>query len=98
MIHHVVSFRWKEGVDQAHVQSVATALRRLPSAIPELAGYACGSDLGLAAANHDFAVAAQFASLEDYVVYRDHPEHQEIIRSLIAPFVSERCAVQFSSS
>jgi hypothetical protein len=98
MIHHVVSFRWKEGVDQAHVESVATALRRLPSVIPELAAYACGNDLGLAVANYEFAVAAQFASLEDYLVYRDHPEHQEIIRSLIAPFVSERCAVQFSSS
>jgi hypothetical protein len=98
MIHHVVTFRWKEGVDQAHVESVATALRRLPSVIPELAGYACGIDLGLAATNFEFAVAAQFANLEDYIVYRDHPEHQEIIRSLIAPFVSERCAVQFASS
>ncbi|MEI8241529.1 MAG: Dabb family protein [Actinomycetota bacterium] len=98
MIHHVVTFRWKEGVDATHVESVATALRRLPSIIPELAGYACGTDLGLAPTNFEFAVTAQFASLEDYLVYRDHPEHQAIIQSLIAPFVSERCAVQFSAS
>jgi hypothetical protein len=98
MIHHVVTIRWKEGVDPAHAEAVATALRALPSIIPELASYACGADLALAPTNFDFAVAAQFVSVEDYVVYRDHPEHQEIIRSLIAPFVSERCAVQFASS
>jgi hypothetical protein len=97
MIHHVVTIRWKEGVDPAHGEAVATALRALPSIIPELASYACGSDLALAATNFDFAVAAQFASVEDYVVYRDHPEHHAIIQSMIAPFMSERCAVQFSS-
>jgi hypothetical protein len=98
MIHHVVTFRWNEGVDEAHVESVATALRRLPSLISELAAYACGSDLGLAPTNSEFAVAAQFATVDDYAVYRDHPEHQAIIQALIAPYVSERHAVQFASS
>ena len=59
MIHHVVTFRWKEGVDATHVEAVATALRRLPSIIPELAAYACGSDLALSPTNFEFAVAAQ---------------------------------------
>ena len=97
MIHHVVTFRWKDGVDAAHVQSVIDALNTLPAAIPQLVAYACGADLGLAPTNFEFAVAAQFASLDDYVVYRDHPEHLAIIVSLIAPFVSERCAVQFEA-
>jgi len=97
MIHHVVTIRWKEGVDAAHGEAVADALRALPSLIPELAAYACGPDLGLAPTNVHFSVAAQFASVDDYVVYRDHPEHQAIIQRLIAPFVSERFAVQFSS-
>jgi hypothetical protein len=95
MIHHVVTFRWKDGVDDAHVQSVIAELNRLPSLIPEVVAYACGSDLGLAATNYQFAVAAQFASIEDYLVYRDHPEHQAMLTSLVGPFVTERCAVQF---
>ena len=57
MIHHVVTFRWKEGVDPSHADTVAAALRRLPGLIPEIAEYACGPDLALAPTTLDFAVA-----------------------------------------
>jgi len=96
MIRHVVMFRWKAGVDDAHVQATADALRALPAQIPEILSYRCGPDLGVAATNFDFAVTAQFAGTDEFVTYRDHPAHQAVVQALIVPFVDERCAVQFS--
>lgn len=95
MIHHVVMFRWKDGVDDAHVQATAAALRALPGQIPEIVSYSCGPDLGVAETNFDFAVSAQFADVEGFVTYRDHPAHQAVVQQMISPFVAERCAVQF---
>jgi hypothetical protein len=96
MIRHVVMFRWKEGVDDAHVQATARALRALEGQIPEILSYSCGPDLGVAATNYDFAVSAQFAGTDEFVTYRDHPAHQAVVQTLIVPFAVERCAVQFS--
>ncbi len=96
MIRHVVMFRWKEGVDDAHVQATAEALRALPGQIPEILSYSCGSDVGIAATNFDFAVSALFAGTDEFVTYRDHPAHQAVVQTLIGPHVTERCAVQFS--
>lgn len=96
MIRHVVMFRWKEGVDDAHVRATAEALNALPGQIPEILSYTCGPDLGVAATNFDFAVSAQFEGVDEFVTYRDHPAHQAVVQTLIGPFVDERCAVQFS--
>ncbi|WP_421121833.1 Dabb family protein [Aquihabitans daechungensis] len=46
-------------------------------------------------ASWDFAVCADFASTADFLTYRDHPEHQARIRSLVEPITAERVAVQF---
>ena len=94
----MVMFRWKEGVDDAHVEAIAVALGRLPGLIPEIVTYTVGRDHGLAATNFDFGVSGQFVSVDDFVRYRDHPEHQAVVQSLIAPFVSERCWLQFEES
>ncbi len=96
MIRHVVLFRWKAGVDDAHVEATKAALGRLPGLIPQLVSYSYGADLGTAPTTLDFAVTAQFATIDDFVVYRDHPEHQAFVADYVAPFVDERCAVQFT--
>jgi hypothetical protein len=38
---------------------------------------------------------ADFADAESYVAYRDHPEHVEVIKTVIAPIARSRTAVQF---
>ena len=98
MIQHVVMLRWREGVDAAHAAATADALRRLPALIPQIVDYRCGPDVGISGGNFDFAVSARFASVADFVAYRDHPEHQAVVQSLIGPFIAERTAVQFDEA
>ena len=47
--------------------------------------------------NFDFVVVADFASADDYLVYRDHPLHRALISERIAAHVAERAAVQFDT-
>jgi len=96
MIRHVVMFRWKPEVDAAHVAATEAALSRLPGLIPVIRSYSYGADVRIVDTNFDFAVTAQFDSADDFVVYRDHPDHQAFVQQYVGPFVDQRCAVQFS--
>ena len=96
-MRHVVCFRFKAGTTPDQVSALADGLRELPALIPEIADYRVGPDLGLNPTSWDFAVTADFESSEDFLVYRDHPEHQARIASLVVPITEERVAVQFAT-
>jgi hypothetical protein len=96
MIHHNVMFRFDESVTADQIAAIASALDALPSAIPEIAAYRHGRDLGVAPTNFAYAISADFASLDDFITYRDHPEHQRFIAEHITGKVSDRAAVQFA--
>ena len=95
MIRHVVIFEWNDDVDDAHVAAVAAGLDRLAATLPTVGEYRHGSDLGLAEGNADYVIVGDFDSLEDYVAYRDHPDHRAFIADLIAGRVKHRSAVQY---
>lgn len=96
MIRHVVLFTWKPGTTAEQIAAVEAGLHRLRAAIPEIQDYRFGADVGINEGNHDFAVAADFASVDDYLVYRDHPVHQRLIAELIRPLLAGRAAVQYA--
>lgn len=94
-VKHVVLFRWKEGVTPDHVAAARRALDELPNLIPQIKSYSFGPNLGINPGTYDFAVVAEFDSTDDYLVYRDHPDHKAFIAAYTADFVSERAAIQF---
>jgi len=95
MFRHVVLLRWVDTASAADRDAVREALLGLPAAIPEIRSYQIGEDAGLAAAgNSDLAIVADFDTVDDYVVYRDHPVHQDVIARLIRPILESRAAVQ----
>jgi len=94
MFRHVVMFTFAEGTTDAQIDAVLQGLAGLPVAIPEIRKYSYGRDAGLAAGNFSVAVVAEFANEADYLVYRDHPDHQAVIRERIQPILADRAAVQ----
>jgi hypothetical protein len=92
---HVVMFTWISGATQEQKAAVAERLSELPGVIPEIQTYKIGGDVGINEGNYDFAVVADFADRESYLVYRDHPYHREIIAETISPIVADRAAVQY---
>jgi hypothetical protein len=95
-IRHVSVLTWREGTPVASIAAVSDALATLPAQIPELRDYRFGPDLGLAADNCDFVVVADFASVEGYLAYRDHPAHQAVLADVIRPILAARSAVQYT--
>jgi hypothetical protein len=87
-------FRWVEGTTPEQIRSVTEHLNTLPGAIGEIARYEHGADAGINAGNFDYVVVADFATDDDYLVYRDHPVHQRVIVEVIAPLIATRSAVQ----
>src|SRR5829696_1965731 len=94
---HVALFRFAEGITPAQVQAIDQGLAALPAAIPEIREYRFGIDLGLVERNADYAIVGDFATLEDYIAYRDHPDHRAFIDSCMEGVVTERLAVQYEA-
>ncbi|HQZ36743.1 MAG TPA: Dabb family protein [Ilumatobacteraceae bacterium] len=95
MLRHVVMFSWNETVDAAHVQTVSQQLDALRALIPEIVGYQHGPDAGISSGNFDYVVVGDFKNVDDYVVYRDHPDHKAFIATYIAGRLNSRSAVQY---
>ena len=95
MFRHVVMFTWKPGTNAADVDEVSRQLDTLPMAIPEITTYRHGRDAGVNQGNADYVVVGDFESVEDYIVYRDHPVHQRLIADVLAPLIASRSAVQY---
>jgi Stress responsive A/B Barrel Domain len=92
---HVVLFRWRADTTTEQKQTLEDRLNTLPGVIPELRAYSVGGDAGISPGNADFAVVADFADRDAFLVYRDHPVHRRIIDECVTPILAERHAVQY---
>jgi hypothetical protein len=94
VFRHVVLLRWKPEATPEQRAAVETGLAALPGLIPEIRTYTIGTDAGVNVGNYDLVVVADFDDVDGYLVYRDQPDHQAVIREHIAPILAERAAVQ----
>jgi hypothetical protein len=92
---HVIMMRFTAGATQAQIGEMIEGLAKLPSIIPEIIRYQLGRDLRINDGNFDFAIVAEFADRDAYLVYRDHPDHLTVINERVKPILAERAAVQF---
>lgn len=96
MIVHIVAFRWKQGMPAEHVATVQSQLKEFVAELPGVVSYRCGADVAASdMANFDFAIVAEFDSIDDWRVYDKHPRHEEIRAGVVRPWIEARAAVQF---
>jgi hypothetical protein len=94
MFRHVVMMRFTPESTPAQVAAMQARLVQLPGMIPEIRSYVIGEDARVNDGNYDFVIVADFDDVNDYLVYRDHPDHQAAITESIRPILAERVAVQ----
>jgi hypothetical protein len=94
MFRHVVLLRWKADATPEQRAAVERGLVALPGRIPQIRSYRIGTDAGVNEGNYDVVVVADFEDVDGYLAYRDHADHQAVIRDHIAPILAERAAVQ----
>lgn len=95
MLRHVALFRWKPETTAEDVSKVEAALHTLPEKIPCIQSYRFGRDLGVQDGNADFALVADFADQAGLVTYSNHPDHQDVLNTLIRPIMAKREAIQY---
>jgi len=98
MFRHVVMFRWKDEATDAQQQAVRNALAALPDQIPQIRAYHLGADLRLNPENFHLVLIADFATQDDYLLYRDHPAHQRVIAEYIHPIAAQLARVQYETT
>ena len=94
MFHHIVLMKWHKEISEQAVEEISSALDRLHAKTSLLLDYRHGIDLGIGEGNWDYAVIATFANKKHYEIFRDDPEHRELIEKLILPWRSKRAAIQ----
>lgn len=97
MFRHVVMFKWNDDVNQAHIDAFSEALTAVAASVPEVGDFRHGPDLQISEGNYDYVIVGEYASADDYAVYRDHPDHKALIERWLAGSISARAAVQYDA-
>jgi hypothetical protein len=95
MFRHVVLFTWTDGATEEQKQAIPGELARMPAAIEQIRSYQYGPNAGTGAGNYDFGLVADFASKADFITYRDHPVHREMVARAVTPILKARAAIQY---
>ena len=96
VVRHVAMFAWKPDVGADHQQRFTAALDAVIAAVPNVVHAHHGPDVGINPSNLHYVVTIDFATPEDYLGYRDHPQHRQLVAEFIADHAATRAAVQFS--
>jgi len=94
MVRHIVLLEWSDDIYDEAIDAFIAALGELPGKIEEISSYSFGSDLDIAGSTADFAIVAEFDTASDYIVYRNHPAHEEFKETHLVPCTKARSAAQ----
>lgn len=95
MIRHVAVFRFKDTITDTYIDKIDETLATLPSIIPEIISFSSGRNANVTEGAWDYAVVSDFATPEDYLTYATNPQHVEMVKNLVGPFVAEASRTQF---
>ena len=82
MITHVVMMKFNPEVTAEEIDELEALLDRLPDKIDEIQSYDFGRDVVRSDRSYDFALVSIFANLDTLEHYRNHPEHQIVVKKL----------------
>lgn len=96
-LRHIVSWKLAATDPEANRQHravITEALEGLPALIPEIRGFAVGSNVISSEFHHDLVLVADYENEDALQAYIAHPEHQRVV-GIIGPLVATRAVVDF---
>ena len=97
MITHIFMLKLADGATDDQVQHFADGLDELVPQLDMIRGYRHGRDVGIRDDTWDYAVVADFDSVEDYLAYASHPLHIELGVNRSRPIIGESVRVQIET-
>ena len=98
MIRHVAMFTWSDSATPDRIRPVAVGLDSMPTKVPGILRYEHGDDLQLGSGTADYVLVADFATVEDYRAYSQHPDHVDFIERQVKPLLGSVSRVQYHVS
>lgn len=95
-LRHIILFRFNQAATAERVAALSAGLDSLTGSIGQIRSYTHGRDAGVRDGSWDYGIVAEFASVEDFHAYREHPDHQALVRDLLDPITVERASVQIA--
>jgi hypothetical protein len=93
VIRQIVLVRLLPDAPQDAVAKMTAALLALRAEFPRIKDMRVGEDLRVRPDNYDFGYTADFATLQDYLTFREDERHWETIRTAVTPYLAERAGV-----
>jgi hypothetical protein len=93
MIHHVVLFRFNDGVTDAQVAEAGAALAGLAGRIGEIRRIAFGRNQAAGAAEWPWVLVVLLDDMDAVERYAAHPAHVDVVQRVLAPIRAARLAV-----
>jgi hypothetical protein len=95
MFRHIVLFTWTDEATEEQIQAIPGELAKMPVAIEQIRSYKYGPDAGVSEGNVNFGLVADFDNEADFITYRDHPVHREMVARAVRPIMKGRAAIQY---
>ena len=92
-LRHVVLGKWTGDSAAADRAAALKCLEELPGEVPEIESYVVGADMAVTAANFDFGIVGEFASVADFEAYEASAAHQACL-AVLEPVLAEKAAVE----
>jgi len=84
MLKHLVFMKFKATVDDSQISDLEQSLAALPAVIAEIREYVFGRDVVKSDRSYDFALVSAFADLDALKRYQVHPDHQVVVKKVVA--------------
>ena len=81
MVKHIVFFKLQEDSENKNdaIQTLKDKLDKLKNKIPQIINLETGINISDRSSAYDLALITEFKDLGDLEIYRNHPEHQDVI-------------------
>lgn len=98
MFNHIVLFKLRDFQDNQEKSlirnQICEALLGLKQKISELEEIEVGSNYELASGSFDISLITRFRSQDDFLTYRDHPDHLKVV-ALVRANTIDRAVVDY---
>jgi len=98
MFNHIVLFKLKDFQNDLLKSEIRDQIKNsllgLKEKIAALKQIEVGNNFELNAASYDLGLITRFGSYDDFLIYRDHPEHQKVV-GLVRANTVDRAVVDY---
>lgn len=95
MLEHLVLFKFKPDVGDAHIDRVAAALMALKANVPSIIDITAGRNFSERAQGFQLGLVVRLKDKAGLASYMAHPNHQAVVVDLVRPFTDNIVAVDY---